>query len=76
MMILFAGTDTRDEHDKKLFDHNIAIVGAGNFCTEFLNYIFSEKFRRKRPVFLGVADKDENATGLVLAKARGIIYHN
>jgi PAS domain S-box-containing protein len=57
---------------KHIFDYNIAIVGAGNFCTEFLNYVFSENFRRKKPVILGVADKDENAAGLVLAKAHGI----
>ena len=57
---------------KNFYDYKIAIVGAGNFCTEFLSYIFSEKYRRKRPVILGVADKDEEAIGLALAKTLGI----
>ena len=57
---------------KNFYDYKVAIVGAGNFCTEFLKYVFSEKFRRKRPVILGVSDKDENASGIELAKALGI----
>jgi PAS domain S-box-containing protein len=56
---------------KSFFDHKIAIVGAGNFCGCFLQYFFGKKFREKKPVIIGVADKDEHAKGLVLAKKLG-----
>ncbi len=56
---------------KSFFDHKIAIVGAGNFCVCFLKYFFDKKLCEKKPVIVGVADKDEHAKGLVLAKKLG-----
>ncbi len=57
---------------KSLYDQKIAIVGAGNFCVCFLKYFFGRTIRDKKPVVVGVADKDENAKGLVLAQKLGI----
>jgi PAS domain S-box-containing protein len=56
---------------KSFFDHKIAIVGAGNFCACFLQYFFGKKFREKKPVIIGVADKDEHAKGLSFSKKLG-----
>ena len=55
-----------------LFERKIAIVGAGKFGNVFLKFLYSDDFRRKRPEILGVADKDESAVGLQMAKALGI----
>ena len=54
------------------FDHKIAIVGVGNFCTCFLEYFFCKKKHGKRPLILGVADKDRQAKGFQLAEKLGL----
>ncbi|MFO8084089.1 MAG: PAS domain S-box protein [Desulfobacterales bacterium] len=54
------------------FDHKIAIVGAGNFCACFLEYFFCKKNHGKRPLILGVADKDKQAKGFQLADKLGL----
>ncbi len=51
---------------------NIAIVGGGRFCKIFLKFISDKDFACQRPKVLGVADKNENAPGLRLAKQMGI----
>jgi PAS domain S-box-containing protein len=56
----------------KLFKSNIAIVGGGNFCENFLQSLFSEHFKDSRPTILGVADTNKAAKGLIYAKKMGI----
>ncbi len=56
---------------RSFFDHKIAIVGAGNFCASFLNYFFGKDYPDKKPLVIGVADKDEGAEGFRLAQKLG-----
>ena len=56
----------------ELLKSKIAIVGGGNFCRNLLELLFSEQFEDQRPSVLGVADKDDQAEGLLYAKRQGI----
>lgn len=54
------------------FDKKIGIVGAGKFCARFLTYFFQSDYAGEKPRLVGVADKDKNAPGIVLARDLGI----
>jgi len=56
----------------ELLKSNIAIVGGGRFCKNLLELIYSEHFEEQRPTILGVADKDDQAEGLLYAGRKGI----
>jgi len=56
----------------KLLKSNIAIIGGGNFCKNFIQLLFSEHLKDYRPTILGVADIDKAAKGLIYAKELGI----
>jgi PAS domain S-box-containing protein len=60
----------------ELLNSNIAIVGGGRFCKNLLELLFSEHFEEQRPSILGVADKDDQADGLVYAGRKGIFTTN
>jgi len=60
----------------ELLKSNIAIVGGGRFCKNLLELFYSEPFEAKRPAILGVADKDDQAEGLVYAAGKGIFTTN
>lgn len=55
-----------------LLESNIAIIGGGKFCNTLLHFIYSENYSAKRPIIKGVADKDNNAPGMVYARSLGI----
>ena len=57
----------------ELLESNIAIVGGGRFCKNLLELLFSEHFEEQRPSILGVADKDDQAEGLLYASRKGIL---
>jgi PAS domain S-box-containing protein len=56
----------------ELLKSNIAIVGGGRFCKNLLELLYSEHFEDQRPSILGVADKDDQAEGLLYAGRKGI----
>ena len=56
----------------QLLKSNIAIVGGGRFCKNLLELLYSEHFEEQRPSVLGVADKDDQAEGLLYAARKGI----
>ena len=56
----------------ELLTSKIAIVGGGKFCKSMLELIYSEHFEDQRPSILGVADKDDQAEGLLYAAQKGI----
>ncbi len=56
----------------ELLKSNIAIVGGGRFCKNLLELLYSEHFEDQRPSILGVADKDDQAEGLLYASRKGI----
>jgi len=60
----------------ELLKSNIAIVGGGRFCKNLLELFYSEPFEANRPAILGVADKDDQAEGLVYAAGKGIFTTN
>lgn len=51
---------------------NIALIGGGTKCGILLELIRSHKFQNMDPKILAVADKDDNAPGMVKAKEMGI----
>lgn len=55
-----------------LQDTNIAIIGGGHFCKIFLQFLIAEELGFQRPTILGVADKNEDAGGMVFARGKGI----
>ncbi len=57
---------------KELLKSNIAIVGGGEFCKQFLQLLFSELFQEQHPQIIGVADQNAQAEGLLYAKKIGI----
>ena len=56
----------------ELLNSNIAIVGGGLFCKNLLELLYSEHFEDQRPSILGVADKNDQADGLLYAAENGI----
>jgi PAS domain S-box-containing protein len=56
----------------ELLKSNIAIVGGGRLCKDLLELLYSESFENQRPYILGVADKDDQAEGLLYAGRKGI----
>jgi len=56
----------------ELLKSNIAIVGGGRFCKNLLELLYSEPFEDQRPSIVGVADKDDQAEGLLYAGGKGI----
>ena len=60
----------------ELLNSNIALAGGGRFCKLLLQLLFSEHFEDQRPSVLGVADKNEQAEGLVYARQMGIFTTN
>jgi PAS domain S-box-containing protein len=56
----------------ELLKSNIAIVGGGRFCKNLLTLIYSELFDDRRPTILGVADRDDQAEGMLYAGRKGI----
>jgi PAS domain-containing protein len=50
----------------------IGIVGGGHRCKALLESIFSDTAAEVRPEILGVADKDDQAVGLLYARDKGI----
>ncbi|MEE4263569.1 MAG: PAS domain S-box protein [Desulfobacteraceae bacterium] len=57
----------------ELLKSNIAMVGGGNFCRQLLQLLFSEQFKDQHPSILGVADKNDQAEGLLYAQKLGIL---
>ena len=57
---------------KLIRNANIAIIGGGDFCKTFMQFIRADDFRFEKPVILGVADGDEMAEGLRYAREIGI----
>ena len=55
-----------------LLDSNIVIIGGGRFCKIFLDTIFNEDLKQKRPVILGVADKNPESPGIAYARELGL----
>ncbi|MCP4753319.1 MAG: PAS domain-containing protein, partial [Proteobacteria bacterium] len=51
---------------------NIAVVGGGEQCIRLLRLIEQHTFREIHPKIVAVADVDENAPGIALAKEKGI----
>ena len=56
----------------ELLRSKIAVVGGGGFCKNLLELLYSENFEDQRLSILGVADKDEQAEGLLYAARLGI----
>jgi PAS domain S-box-containing protein len=56
----------------QLLKSNIAIVGGGRFCKNLLELLYGEHFEEQRPAILGVADKNDQAEGLLYAGGEGI----
>ncbi|MBT8363875.1 MAG: hypothetical protein KJP23_04160, partial [Deltaproteobacteria bacterium] len=56
----------------ELLKSKIAVVGGGRFCKNLLELLYSEHFEDQRPSILGVADKDDQAEGLLYAGRKGI----
>ena len=56
----------------ELLRSNVAIVGGGRFCKNLLELLYSESFEDQRPAILGVADKNDQAKGLLYAASMGI----
>jgi len=54
----------------QIANSKIALLGGGRRCKAFLQTILSEDFKEKRPEILGVADKNDRAVGLELAKKK------
>ena len=57
---------------KSILDIPFAIVGGGNFCRIFLEFILDTDFGGRSPSILGVADENEEAEGFRFARSRGI----
>ena len=55
-----------------LQDTSIAIIGGGRFCRTFLHFLIAEELGFRRPTILGVADRNEQAEGMVFAREKGI----
>jgi PAS domain S-box-containing protein len=51
---------------------NIAIVGGGRFCKNFLQIITSSDLQDQMPVVLGVADNNRDLEGIRYAEEKGI----
>jgi len=51
---------------------NIAIVGGGKACKNFLNLLLGKSVSNQKINVVGVADVDENAPGIRYAKEKGI----
>ncbi|MCG6892883.1 MAG: PAS domain S-box protein [Desulfobacteraceae bacterium] len=56
----------------RLLNSRIAIVGAGNLCVLFLRFISSPEFRKNRITLLGIADVNDEAPGMQIARERGV----
>ncbi len=56
----------------ELLKSNIAVVGGGKFCKQLLQLLFSEYFKEDAFQILGIADKNTQAEGIVLAEKLGI----
>jgi PAS domain S-box-containing protein len=56
----------------ELLQSNIAMIGGGNFCKNLLQLLYSEPYKDRRPVILGVADPNHRAEGIDLARKLGI----
>jgi PAS domain S-box-containing protein len=56
-----------------IYNANIAIVGGGNLCKNFLEIISDEVFAKDRPKIIGVADLDKKAPGFLYAKNMGFL---
>ena len=56
----------------QLLKSNIAIVGGGRFCKNLLELFYSEPFEDQCPSILGVADKNDQAEGLLYASRNEI----
>ena len=57
---------------EKLLKSNIAIIGGGRFCKNMLQLFHNEHFKESRPTILSVADINNQAEGIVLARELGI----
>jgi len=55
-----------------LLDSKLVIIGGGRCCKIFLDTIFSENLNQKRPVILGVADKNLESPGIAYARELGL----
>ncbi len=51
---------------------HIAIVGAGNFCIEFIKLLMHPEFHQRQVRVLSVSDIDPTAPGLFFARENGI----
>ncbi len=51
---------------------NIAVIGGGRRCRILLDLIGKHKFQELKPKVVAVADKNENAPGMVKAREEGI----
>ncbi len=47
---------------------NIAVIGGGTRCRILLDLIGKHKFQELKPKVVAVADKNENAPGMVKAR--------
>lgn len=57
---------------RQFLGSSIAIVGGGRACKAFLEFLTHEVFADQRPAILGVADINQEADGVRLARAIGI----
>ena len=51
---------------------NIAVIGGGNRCRILLDLFAEHKFQNLDPKVIAVADKNENAPGMIKAREKGI----
>jgi len=57
-------------------DVNIAIIGGGSRCRALLETLLLQTPDEKQPAILGVADKNEQAAGVMYARKKGIYTTN
>lgn len=55
-----------------LIESNIAIVGGGGFCKNFIAYLLKRNPEGRKPLILGVLDKNLDAPGIKFANESGI----
>lgn len=55
---------------------NIAVVGGGTRCRQLLNVIAHHTFKAIHPKIIAVADIDDNAAGMAMAREKGLMVTN
>ncbi len=55
---------------------NIAVVGGGTRCRELMNVVEHHTFRDINPKVIAVADINDNAVGMIVAREKGLLVTN